>query len=210
MLKYAQKKNISLWPTLIAIFRPSILLAGGHHSLTHIYLAFLYDSLLLYAEPQMSKLEIGRTFFSPQLSHHGPLLRIACQFVAHEDCLPRAPINCPPQKLDAPLSDDLRHYWIEGNLSGHCSLCRSSLSKLTILYGFRCAYCVIKVCPGCFPRVQHNACDEGEMASLKLGPGNLITHATDIVKKWTISIPEDRRPLMVFINKKVRSHFAQS
>lgn len=48
------------------------------------------------------------------------------------------------------------------------------------------------------------------MASLKLGPGHLITHATDIVKKWTITVPEDRRPLMVFINKKVRTQQKKS
>lgn len=126
----------------------------------------------------------------------------ACQFIAHEDCLPKAPINCPPQKLDAPLSDELRHYWVEGNLSGDCALCKRSLSKITILYGFRCAYCVLRVCPECFPRVQHAECDEGPMAELKLGPGNLVTHATDILKKWTITVPEGRRPLMVFINKR--------
>jgi diacylglycerol kinase (ATP) len=125
-----------------------------------------------------------------------------CQFVSHEECLPKAPINCPPQKLDAPLSDLLRHYWVEGNLSGHCRLCRQSLSKFTILYGFRCSYCALKVCPACFHQNQHESCDEGPMASMKLGPGNVITHATDIQKKWTITVPEDRRPMIVFINKK--------
>jgi diacylglycerol kinase family enzyme len=37
---------------------------------------------------------------------------------------------------------------------------------------------------------------------LKLGPGHIITNASDIYKKWSISVPEDRRPLMVFINKR--------
>jgi len=81
-------------------------------------------------------------------------------------------------------------------------MCKQSLSKMTILYGFRCAYCTLKVCPQCFPQFQHDACDEGALAPLKLGPGNIVTHATDVTKKWTITVPEERRPLMVFINKK--------
>ena len=122
--------------------------------------------------------------------------------MAHESCLPKAPINCPPQKLEAALSEPLRHYWVEGNLSGNCAMCRQSLSKLTILFGFRCSYCTLKVCPTCYSQFQNDPCDEGPLAPLKLGPGNFITHATDTPKKWSITVPEDRRPLMIFINKK--------
>lgn len=114
----------------------------------------------------------------------------------------KAPVNCPPQKLDAPLSEPLRHYWIEGNLTDDCVVCRESLSKFTILYGFRCSYCTVKVCPKCLPQVQHAACDEGPFASLKFGPGDIITNASDVPAHWHVKVPENRRPLIVFINKK--------
>jgi diacylglycerol kinase (ATP) len=125
-----------------------------------------------------------------------------CQCVSHSECREKAAVNCPPQKLESPLSENLRHFWVEGNLSGNCSSCKQSLSKMTILYGFRCTYCSLKVCPACFPQIQQNDCDEGVMASLKLGPGHFVTQGKESIKKWIIQVPEDRRPLMVFINKK--------
>lgn len=114
----------------------------------------------------------------------------------------KAATNCPPQKLDAPLSAPLRHYWIEGNLTGTCSKCPENLSKMTILFGFRCSYCTVKVCPKCLPAAVNESCDEGPMAKLKLGPGDIVTCASDIPQHWQITIPKGRRPLMVFINRK--------
>eukprot|EP01130_Rhizamoeba_saxonica_P010058 TRINITY_DN4116_c0_g2_i1.p1 TRINITY_DN4116_c0_g2~~TRINITY_DN4116_c0_g2_i1.p1 ORF type:complete len:566 (-),score=121.84 TRINITY_DN4116_c0_g2_i1:18-1715(-) len=128
---------------------------------------------------------------------------IICGFKSHEECTIAAFKNCPTGTVpEDSVHDKWGHQWLEGNLKGSCSVCKSTMKSTSHLWGARCFWCRVKVCSyKCQKVLPYDCIPTVDVESL-IPPTSVHTDG-DPTNKDNLRIdPLDNSPLIAFVNTK--------
>eukprot|EP01130_Rhizamoeba_saxonica_P001115 TRINITY_DN1098_c0_g1_i1.p1 TRINITY_DN1098_c0_g1~~TRINITY_DN1098_c0_g1_i1.p1 ORF type:complete len:544 (+),score=88.64 TRINITY_DN1098_c0_g1_i1:267-1898(+) len=124
-----------------------------------------------------------------------------CRYVSHKNC--PLPNTCPVTSFYMqPTYEQMGHFWIEGNKSGKCSVCKSECSSSTRLSAYQCFWCHYNVCSLKCQEELGYVCDLGLLSDIIISPISISTNMSLNVEDFRLNADLIGVPLLVFINKK--------